>query len=97
MKSIFFGLTRQYFLALSTVAAPLWLAVVLLLVGGPWLGQVLMVAASGGEVDPDALPTDKLRLLCHLMATVFSEWAPSWACFKPRPTCFACRSVPACW
>ncbi|MBI1312471.1 hypothetical protein GC176_14360 [bacterium] len=71
MKSILLGLTRQYLNAFRTVAAPLWLCVLLLLIGGPWLGQTLMVAASRGELDLEGLPRDELRLVCHLLATLF--------------------------
>jgi len=71
MRSILLGLTRQYFNAFRTVAAPLWLALILLLVGGPWFGQVLMVAASGGELDVEGLPRAELRVVCHLLATLF--------------------------
>lgn len=71
MKSILHGLTRQYLNAFGTVAAPLWAGVVLLLIGGPWLGLTLMETASRGEFDSASLPANELRLVCHLLAALF--------------------------
>jgi hypothetical protein len=71
MGSILLGLTRQYFNAFRTVAAPLWAAIALLLIGGPWLGLSLMEMASRGEFDPESLPVHELRLVCHLLAALF--------------------------
>ena len=71
MKSILLGLTKQYLNAFRTVAAPLWGVMVLLLIGGPWLGMALMEYTSGGELDRELLPADELRLVCHLLAALF--------------------------
>ena len=86
MRSILLGLTRQYLNAFRTVAAPIWGAVILLLVGGPMLAQMLMRAAAGGEVDlEDSRLLDQMGAGVQVMATVFFGFAALAGMFqKPR-------------
>ena len=86
MKSILLGMTRQYLYAFRTVAAPMWGAIILLLIGGPMLAQILMRVAAGGDLDvEDSRLLDRMGAGVQLMATVFFGFVIVFGMFqKPR-------------
>lgn len=85
MQSILLGLTRQYLYAVRLCSAPLWAAIILLLVGGPMLGQTLMRIAGGGEIDASAVPLNSMCVGGQVLATVFFALAAVVGLFqKPR-------------